>query len=273
MQSYSSESKVDEQRIAPIVWSYCMRCSGMQPPKGRRRQNASSTKATARTYLSWTLRWAYLPFSWWGQKLQKEELLELYLEVYKLHRLPGSPPRELAILKEVISSLPDHQRCGKEEAPTAMAQPRAEGSHSSRSHTPHRGRKDDLVERHLATVHKAHQKALATVANLEKEIERLSHTQANSQLRARSKSRDCWWQTREGQKKRCCWVWFEDQPVTSCTTIPQNKTWWAGVQWWRLQLGGATGTEANSSLLPKRIHRYFWRWRWRDASGAHGLRV
>ena len=49
-----------------------------------------------------------------GLEMSKEELLELYLEVYKLHRLPGSPPGEPAILKEVLSSLPDHQRCEEE---------------------------------------------------------------------------------------------------------------------------------------------------------------
>ena len=68
--------------------------------------------------------------------MTKEELLELYLEVYKLHRLPGSPPGELAILKEVVSSLPDHQRCEEEKAPAAMALPHPEGSHSSRSSAP-----------------------------------------------------------------------------------------------------------------------------------------
>ena len=41
-----------------------------------------------------------------GLESTKEELLELYLEVYKLHRLAGSPPGELAILEEVLSSLP-----------------------------------------------------------------------------------------------------------------------------------------------------------------------
>ena len=50
-----------------------------------------------------------------------EELLEIYLEVYKLHRLPGSPPGEQAILKEVLSSLPNHQRHEEEEAPTATS--------------------------------------------------------------------------------------------------------------------------------------------------------
>ena len=134
-----------------------------------------------------------------GPETTKEELLELYLEVYKLHRLPGSPLAELAILEEVLSSLQDHQRCEEEEAPMATAQPHAEGSHSSRSCTPHRWRKDNLVERSLATVCEAHQKALATVATLEEKIERLSHTQAHSQSRARSKSRNCQWQSREGK--------------------------------------------------------------------------
>ena len=55
--------------------------------------------------------------------MTKEELLELYLEVYKLHRLPGSPPGELAILKEVLYSLPDHQRHEEEKAPAATAWP------------------------------------------------------------------------------------------------------------------------------------------------------
>ena len=45
-----------------------MRCSSMQPPKGRKRQNGSSAEAAGRICPSWTLRWAYPPFSWWGQK-------------------------------------------------------------------------------------------------------------------------------------------------------------------------------------------------------------
>ena len=44
-----------------------------------------------------------------GPETSKEELQELYLEVYKLHRLPGSPPGEPALLEEVLSSLEDHQ--------------------------------------------------------------------------------------------------------------------------------------------------------------------
>ena len=61
-----------------------------------------------------------------GLETSKEELLELYLEVYKLHRLPGSPPGEPAILEEVLSSLPDHQECEEEKAPAATARPHPE---------------------------------------------------------------------------------------------------------------------------------------------------
>ena len=41
-------------------------------------------------------------------EIDREQLLELSLEVYKLHRLPGSPPGELAILKEILSAFPCH---------------------------------------------------------------------------------------------------------------------------------------------------------------------
>ena len=43
-----------------------------------------------------------------GLQTTKEELLEIYLEVYKLHRLPRSPPGEPAILEEIMASVPDH---------------------------------------------------------------------------------------------------------------------------------------------------------------------
>ena len=49
-----------------------MRCSSMQQPKGRKRQNRSSAEATGRICLSWTQRQAYLPFSWWGHKLPRK---------------------------------------------------------------------------------------------------------------------------------------------------------------------------------------------------------
>ena len=50
----------------------------------------------------------------------REELLDIYLEVYKLHRLSSSPPGELAILQEVSSAAPD---CPQEKEETLDVQP------------------------------------------------------------------------------------------------------------------------------------------------------
>ena len=80
-----------------------------------------------------------------GPETTKEDLLEIYLEVYKLHRLPGSPPGEPAILKEVMASVPDHPKSEEDKTPEAAAQPHPGGSHSSRSSALHRGRSDDSV--------------------------------------------------------------------------------------------------------------------------------
>ena len=51
-----------------------------------------------------------------GPETSWEELLEIYLEVYKQHRLPGSPPGELAILQEVLAAVPD---CPQEKDETS----------------------------------------------------------------------------------------------------------------------------------------------------------
>ena len=53
-----------------------------------------------------------------GPGTGREELLEIYLEVYKLHWLPGSPPGELAIAEEVLAAIPDWPQ-RREEAPQA----------------------------------------------------------------------------------------------------------------------------------------------------------
>ena len=60
----------------------------------------------------------------------REELLDIYLEVYKLHRLPSSPPGELAILEEVSAAIPGHLQ-EKEETPNAQRQPSHKDFHPS----------------------------------------------------------------------------------------------------------------------------------------------
>ena len=65
-----------------------------------------------------------------------KELQELYLEVYKLHKLPGSPPGKPALLKEVLSSLEDHQGQEGERASAATVRPHLEDPHPSRGGDP-----------------------------------------------------------------------------------------------------------------------------------------
>ena len=111
-----------------------------------------------------------------GLETTKEELLEIYLEVYKLHRLPSSPPGVSAILEEIMALVPDHPCSEEDQTREAVVQACPGGSHSSKSSAPCRRKNDDSIERSLAMVHEAHQKALAAVLTLEKEIKRLNCT-------------------------------------------------------------------------------------------------
>ena len=52
-----------------------------------------------------------------GPQTSKEEIQSLYLEVYKQHRLPGSPPREPELMEEVVSSFEDCQGWRQKEVP------------------------------------------------------------------------------------------------------------------------------------------------------------
>ena len=44
-----------------------------------------------------------------GPQMKKKEIESLYYEVYKLQRLPGSPPGEPELVAEVVSSLEECQ--------------------------------------------------------------------------------------------------------------------------------------------------------------------
>ena len=155
-----------------------------------------------------------------GLETTREELLYIYLEVYKLHRLPGSLPGEPAIWKEIMAKVPDHPHGEEDQTHEATVQSCPRDSHSSRSRGPHR-RNNDSVGQTLATVQEAHQKALAAVSTLEREIEGLHHTWAWPQSRARSKNRDCHRPSGEGWKRRHCQVRFADEPSPSQSTDPQ----------------------------------------------------
>ena len=100
-----------------------------------------------------------------GAETSQEELLEIYLEVYKQHRLPGSPPGEPAILQEVLATVP-HCPQEKEETSKVQTQPRPKASHPSKGRKPCQGR-EGSVDRSLARMHQAHQKVVSAVMALE----------------------------------------------------------------------------------------------------------
>ena len=56
-----------------------------------------------------------------GPQTSKEEIQSLYLEVYKLWRLLGSPPREPELMEEVVSSFEHCQGQKQREAPETAA--------------------------------------------------------------------------------------------------------------------------------------------------------
>ena len=118
-----------------------------------------------------------------GPRTSREEFESLYYEVYKLWRLPGSPPREPGLVAEVVASLEDCQGWVRGEMPQATGEFNPTEVWSTRSRTPRRGRRDASVERSLAKAREAHQKALATVAALEEEIEWLSFPSSGASLR------------------------------------------------------------------------------------------
>ena len=147
-----------------------------------------------------------------GPQTSREEIESLYYEVYKLQRLLGSPPREPELMTEVVSSLEDHQGWEGGEMPQMTGEPNPTDVWPLTSRTPRRGRRDVSMERSLTEMREAHQKALATAATLEEEIEWLSCplTRSWSEVQAHSQSRNCHRCRSRGQKRRHCQVQLED---------------------------------------------------------------
>ena len=110
-----------------------------------------------------------------GPQTSKEEFRALYYEVYKLRRLPGSPPWELEWMEElatkIVSSLKDHLGQKGDEPLWRMEELGPADVQSPRSKTPRRWRRDTSTERGLMEAREAQWRALVTVAVLEEEIE------------------------------------------------------------------------------------------------------
>ena len=95
------------------------KCFYMPHHEGRRRQSELSAEATGSTCPNWMAGVPAVQLV--HPETGQEEPLDLYLKIYKLHRLPSSPPGELAILKEVSSALPCHS-LEEEGTPDAQKQ-------------------------------------------------------------------------------------------------------------------------------------------------------
>ena len=148
-----------------------------------------------------------------GPKTTKEDILSLYLKVYNQQRLPGSLPREPELTKEVVSSFKGCQGWKKERTPGATARPQSFNAWPSKGRATRK--RETSIEKSLAPIREAHQKALAAAAALKGEIERLSHPLPQSwlEVRVRLKSRGCWMQGATECKRRHCQVWFTDNPA------------------------------------------------------------
>ena len=137
-----------------------------------------------------------------GPQTSKEEIQSLYLEVYKQQRLLGSSPREPELMEEVVSSFEDHQGWKQKEASKMAAISWSTDVQPQRIRTPGRGRREASVERSLTKVREAHQKALATAAALEEEIEWLSCPLGRSQPEVWAHSKSSHVHRSRGWKRR-----------------------------------------------------------------------
>ena len=218
MWTYSWKPRNNGPKTAPTASSYSMRCSCMPHPKDRRRQSKLSAKAAGSTCPNWTLRQDVPAIQLVHLETDREKLLDLYLEVYKLHRLPSSPPGEPAILEEVLSALPCHSL--EEKGTPDVRQPSPEDFYPPQSRLSRQERESSL-DRSLARVCKVHRKVLLTAATLEEEIKRLHRMKAHSgpEWRPRDSQRP-----EERRRKRWCQDSFSSQPTVSQSTNPDTHS-------------------------------------------------
>ena len=160
-----------------------------------------------------------------GPQTSMEEIQSLYLEVYKQQRLLGSPPREPELMEEVVSSFKDHQGQKQKKAPEMAVSSQSTDAQPQRIRTPRRERRETSVERSLANVKEAHQKALATRAALEEEIEWLSCplTWSWPEVQMHSKSRDHQVHGSRRQKQMCHQVLPENCPAPYFKYHPSRR--------------------------------------------------
>ena len=121
-----------------------------------------------------------------GYQSTREDIWDLYHQVYKLRRLPGSPPcrpeQVCNLMRDVMSSLKNHlqQRGGKQLKVHGHEKVEPADTCSSQDRAPQSMRWDTSAERELVEAREAHWQALTTTAALEERIKRLSQSTTRS---------------------------------------------------------------------------------------------
>ena len=161
-----------------------------------------------------------------GPQTSRGELRDLYHQVYKLRRLPGSltcgleQPGEL--MREMVSSLKNCLRQKEDELARGRRELELADSCPTWRKTPWRGRRGTLAKNELTEAREAHRRALATTITLEEKIERLiwSITWGWPDTHTHSQSCDQWRRWSRGQSRRCHWA-LQDEGHSPTHSPPQ----------------------------------------------------
>ena len=95
-----------------------------------------------------------------GPQTSREEIRDMYYKVYKLQRLPGSPPCGLEwteeLVSDVVSSLKDCLRHKGGQPSTGLGESKPADAWPPQSKTPRKRRRDTSAKRDLAEAREAH---------------------------------------------------------------------------------------------------------------------
>ena len=153
-----------------------------------------------------------------GPQTSKEEFRDLNYQMYKLRRLPGSPPWGLEWMEKlatkIVSSLKEHLGQKEGKPLQGLEEPGFMDIQPPRSQTPRMGRRDTSAKTDITEAREGHCRALATMATLGEKIERLSWsiTWGWLDVHAHSWSPDCWRRSQEWNRRHHR-IWQEDSPA------------------------------------------------------------
>ena len=119
-----------------------------------------------------------------GYQSTREEIWDLYHQVYKLRRLPGTllcgPEQVCKLMRDVMSSLKNCLWQREGEQPRGHEEPEPTDNCLSQDRASQRMRWDTSAKRELAEAREAHWLVQAAAAALEEKIERLSQSTTRS---------------------------------------------------------------------------------------------